>query len=69
VTQITLHPGEQLVARVPQDREIAILFEALMASLGLMALTAGFLVFDTVQGNVKEGSSIGTLVTLPSARW
>jgi len=64
VTQITLHPGEQLVARVPQDREIAILFEALMASLGLMALTAGFLVFDTVQGNVKEGSSIGTLVTL-----
>ncbi|CUX83459.1 MAG: hypothetical protein HLUCCA05_04780 [Roseibaca calidilacus] len=64
MTQITLHPGEQLVARVPQDREIAILFEALMASLGLMALTAGFLVFDTVQGNVKEGSSIGTLVTL-----
>ena len=64
MTQISLHPGEELVARVPQDREIAILFEALLASLGLMALTAAFLVFDTVQGNAKVGSSIGTLVTL-----
>lgn len=64
MTQISLLPGERLVARVPQDREIAILFEALLASLGLMVLTAAFLVFDTVQGNTKEGSSIGTLITL-----
>jgi len=64
VTQISLHPGEQLVARVAQDREVAILFEALLGILGLLAITVGLLVFDVTQDRAEPGSSLGTLLTL-----
>lgn len=64
MSQISLHPGEQLVARVPQDREVAILFEALLGVLGVLALTAGLLVFDGAQDEAKPNTSLGTLVTL-----
>ena len=64
MTQISLHPGERLVARVPQDREIAILFEALLGTLGLFIFSLAFLLFDSLRGVEEAGSSLGTLVTL-----
>jgi len=64
VTQISLHPGETLVARLPQDREIAILFEALLGTLGLLVFSAAFFLFDSLRGVEKAGSSLGTLLTL-----
>lgn len=62
--QISLHPDEKLVARVPQDREIAILFEALLGVLGLFIFSAAFFLFDSLRGVEQSGSSLGTLVTL-----
>jgi len=64
VTQISLQPGETLVARVPQDREIAILFEALLGILGLFVFSVAYLVYDGARGVAGAGSSLGTLVTL-----
>jgi hypothetical protein len=64
VTQISLQPGETLVARVPQDREIAILFEALLGILGLFVFSVAYLVYDGTRGVAGAGSSLGTLVTL-----
>ncbi|WP_296640132.1 hypothetical protein [Roseinatronobacter sp.] len=64
MTQISLHPGERLVARLPQDREIAILFEALLGTLGLFIFSLAFFLFDSLRGVEEVGSSLGTLVTL-----
>lgn len=64
MTQISLQPGETLVARVPQDREIAILFEALLGILGLFVFSVAYLVYDGARGVAGAGSSLGTLVTL-----
>ncbi len=64
MTQISLQPGETLVARVPQDREIAILFEALLGILGLFVFSVAYLVYDGTRGVAGAGSSLGTLVTL-----
>lgn len=61
MTQIKLHPGERLIARVPQDREIAILVETLFGVIGLGVVSAYVFVFG--DGGETAGSSIGTLVT------
>jgi hypothetical protein len=37
-TRITLHPGERIVAQIIQDREVAILAEALWGVLGVLAV-------------------------------
>ncbi|MBN2759964.1 MAG: hypothetical protein JXQ79_05665 [Rhodobacteraceae bacterium] len=64
MTQISLQPGETLVARVPQDREVAILSEALLGVLGLFAFSVAYLVYDGARGVAGAGSPLGTLVTL-----
>jgi hypothetical protein len=64
VAQISLQPGERLVARVPQDREVAMLFEALLGTLGLLGFSAGFFLYDNARGIAGPGSSLGTLITL-----
>ncbi|MCC1481872.1 hypothetical protein [Roseibaca sp. Y0-43] len=64
MAQISLQPGETLVALVPQDREIAILFEALLGTLGLLVFSAVFFLYDSARGAAGAGSSLGTLITL-----
>ena len=64
MTQISLHPGERLIARVPQDREVAILTEALFGMLGMSVVTVGLYVFDQATGDQSERSWLGTLMTL-----
>lgn len=64
MTQISLQPGETLIARVPQDREVAILFEALLGILGLFVFSIAYLLYDGARGVAGAGSSLGTLVTL-----
>ena len=64
MSRITLHPGERLIAQVKQDREVAILSEALWGVMGLLAITTAFYLFDRASGPQAQRAWLGTLVTV-----
>ena len=64
MSRITLQPGEKLVAQVGQDREVAVLSEALWGVVSLLAITTALFIFDWANERRGGGASLGTVVTL-----
>lgn len=61
---VTLQPGEQMLALIPQDRQVGLLVESLLTVAGLFALSVTMIWFDLLRGLGPRPPSGSTLFSV-----